>query len=69
MRAICCQVVDAYTSALLDRQAYTEAAALSPRLLAGSDAKRWEQWAFLFAQARHLPDLAPYLPMDKPRLR
>ena len=56
-----CQVVQGYIESLLQREAYEEAARLSPRLLK-DNAGMWERWAYLFAQTRQLPKLAPYIP-------
>jgi hypothetical protein len=58
------QVVHGYISDLLKRSAYDEAAALSRRLLR-QDAALWERFAYLFAQARQLHKLAPYLPTGR----
>jgi hypothetical protein len=64
------QIADAYSNFLLASEDYTTAAALSHRLLAGGDTKqKWERWAFMFGQSRHMPDLAPHLPTEGPRLR
>ena len=54
-------MVQAYIESLLQREAYEEAARLSPRLLK-DNAGMWERWAYLFAQTRQLPKLAPYIP-------
>ena len=40
---------------------------LCPKLLR-SNIKLWERWIFIFAQRRILPVLAPYLPIEDPRL-
>jgi hypothetical protein len=57
-------VVHGYISDLLKRSAYDEAAALSRRLLR-QDTALWERFAYLFAQARQLHKLAPYLPTGR----
>ncbi len=54
-------MVHGYIADLLRRSAFAEAAALSRRLLR-EDAALWERMAYLFAQARQLHLLAPYLP-------
>ena len=53
---------------LLDDSKFEQAAKLCPRLLKG-DGEAWERWVYMFAQARQLPVLAPYIPVQEPRLR
>ncbi len=55
-------MVEGYIKHLLSTQAWDEAASLSHRLLK-DDAKMWERWAYMFAQARQLPKLARVLPI------
>ncbi|KAF5836122.1 hypothetical protein DUNSADRAFT_6375 [Dunaliella salina] len=62
------KAVQAFIGWLLSSGSFERAASMSWRLL-GRSASAWERWVYLFAQARHLPLLAPHLPTESPRLR
>eukprot|EP00983_Pelagomonas_calceolata_P015957 505955-Pelagomonas_calceolata.AAC.5 len=57
------QAVQAFIGWLLSSGSFERAASMSWRLL-GRSAPAWERWVYLFAQARHLPLLAPHLPTE-----
>eukprot|EP00192_Tetraselmis_astigmatica_P002353 CAMPEP_0117695968 /NCGR_PEP_ID=MMETSP0804-20121206/28429_1 /TAXON_ID=1074897 /ORGANISM="Tetraselmis astigmatica, Strain CCMP880" /LENGTH=974 /DNA_ID=CAMNT_0005510089 /DNA_START=546 /DNA_END=3468 /DNA_ORIENTATION=+ len=61
-------VAQSYLEHLLGTSQFHKAAELCPRLLQGN-AAAWERWVYMFAQARQLPVLAPFIPVEEPRLR
>ncbi|KAF7331583.1 Vacuolar assembling protein [Mycena kentingensis (nom. inval.)] len=46
---------------------FIAAARLTPKVC-GRDAKRWENWIFLFQQQKQMQAIIPFIPTDKPRL-
>lgn len=56
-----------YLEVLLAQGAYGRAAAECPRLL-GEEASSWERWIYTFAARRRLASLAPFIPLESPRL-
>lgn len=56
-----------YIQHLVDAGEYEKAARLCPKVCA-QDAKRWEDWIFVFAEAKKLPTIIPLVPTESPRL-
>lgn len=56
-----------YLEQLLAREDYARAAAECPRLL-GVEATLWERWIYNFASRGKLAALAPFIPLQNPRL-
>ncbi|TRM69810.1 hypothetical protein BD626DRAFT_393164 [Schizophyllum amplum] len=56
-----------YIDYLVRQGEFEKAARLCPKVC-GHDSKRWEHWAFVFAEKRHLEAVIPLVPTDAPRL-
>ncbi|KAI0068486.1 vacuolar assembling protein VPS41 [Artomyces pyxidatus] len=56
-----------YIEHLIGEGEFAKAAKLCPKVC-GQDAKRWEDWIFVFAQKQHLQAIIPFVPTDSPRL-
>ncbi|TDL30074.1 vacuolar assembling protein VPS41 [Rickenella mellea] len=61
------QIGRRYLDHLVAEGEYEKAAHLCPKVL-GQDAKRWEDWIFVFAQRKQLKTIIPYIPTETPRL-
>jgi len=57
-----------YVEHLLSVRGDGQGAATMAAAVLGNDGARWEKWAFRFAQAGHLGDIAFSLPTENPRL-
>lgn len=56
-----------YIEHLVSEDDFTKAARLCPKVCR-QDAKRWEDWIFVFAQKHQLQTIIPYVPTEKPTL-
>ncbi|KIP02254.1 hypothetical protein PHLGIDRAFT_130843 [Phlebiopsis gigantea 11061_1 CR5-6] len=56
-----------YIQHLINEGDFVKAARLCPKVC-GQDAKRWEDWIFVFAQKHHLQAIIPYVPTHHPTL-
>nr|GAT50426.1 vacuolar assembling protein [Mycena chlorophos] len=56
-----------YIEHLVSDGNFVAAARLTPKVC-GRDAKRWENWIFLFQQKRQMQAIIPFVPTDSPRL-
>ncbi|KAK4049400.1 Vacuolar protein sorting-associated protein 41 [Microbotryomycetes sp. JL201] len=56
-----------YLQHLVDGEQWDKAAKASPRVL-GINAKRWEDWVFLYAEREHLDAIVPFVPLRDPQL-
>ncbi|KZT70226.1 vacuolar protein sorting-associated protein 41 [Daedalea quercina L-15889] len=56
-----------YIEHLVGQGDWVKAARLCPKVC-GQDAKRWEDWIFLFAQKHQLQAIIPYVPTESPTL-
>ncbi|KAI6017010.1 hypothetical protein BKA83DRAFT_347458 [Pisolithus microcarpus] len=56
-----------YLRYLVGEGDFVKAAQLCPKVC-GQDAKRWEDWIFVFAQSRNLQAIIPFIPTEAPQL-
>lgn len=56
-----------YVGHLVNEGDFIKAARLCPKVCSG-DAKRWEDWIFVFSEKRQLQTIIPFVPTDSPRL-
>ncbi|TFK47011.1 vacuolar protein sorting-associated protein 41 [Heliocybe sulcata] len=56
-----------YIEHLVAEGNFAKAAKLCPKVC-GQDAKRWEDWIFVFAQKRQMQTIIPYVPTESPKL-
>ncbi|EMD40305.1 hypothetical protein CERSUDRAFT_121110 [Gelatoporia subvermispora B] len=56
-----------YIKHLVGESEFAKAAKLCPKVC-GQDAKRWEDWVFVFAQKHQLRVIIPYVPTESPTL-
>ncbi|KAI6097461.1 hypothetical protein F5141DRAFT_459754 [Pisolithus sp. B1] len=56
-----------YLRYLVGEGDFVKAARLCPKVC-GQDAKRWEDWIFVFAQNRNLQAVIPFIPTEAPQL-
>ncbi|KAL0950416.1 hypothetical protein HGRIS_010371 [Hohenbuehelia grisea] len=56
-----------YIEHLIHEGDFVKAARLCPKVC-GKDAKRWEEWIFVFAEKKQLQAVIPFVPTDSPRL-
>ncbi|KAL5487517.1 VPS41 [Sanghuangporus weigelae] len=56
-----------YIEHLVNEGDYEKAARLCPKVLS-LDARRWEDWIFVYAQKNQLQSIIPYVPTEAPRL-